>query len=114
MAFTFTAGTFDPVNGILTYGATTDASSAAGSITPGFVPRKIVVTDTTTPNKYEWNDRMASPFMVKTAAAGTLTSTATNAITVTGPASSPATAPTVTLGTAVHTNSCTYVIELYR
>lgn len=114
MAFTFTAGTLDAVNGIQTYGATTDASSAAGSVTLGFVPRKVEVFDITNANKYEWNDQMAAASMFKTVTAGTFTYASTNGITVASLASTPASAPVLTLGTGLHTNSSTYKIVLYR
>lgn len=114
MAFTFTAGTLDAVSGIQTYAATTDASSAAGSVTLGFVPRKVEVFDITNANKYEWNDQMAAASMFKTVTAGTFTYASSNGITVTGPSSATAAAPTLTLGTGLHTNSSTYKIVLYR
>ena len=114
MAFTFTAGTLDAVNGIQTYSATTDASSAAGSVTLGFVPRKVEVLDITNANKYEWNDQMAAASMFKTVTAGTFTYVSSNGITVAGPSSATASQPTVTLGTGLHTNSSTYKILFYR
>ena len=114
MAFTFTAGTTDAVSGIVTYKATTDTSSAASSVTLGFVPRKVEVLDSTNANKYEWNDQMAAASMFKTVTAGTFTYVSSNGITVSGPNSTTAAQPTLTLGTGLHTNSSTYTLVLYR
>ena len=114
MAFTFTAGTTDAVSGIVTYKATTDTSSAASSVTLGFVPRKVEVLDSTNANKYEWNDQMAAASMFKTVTAGTFTYVSSAGITVTGPNSATAAQPTLTLGTGLHTNSSTYTLVLYR
>lgn len=114
MAFTFTAGTYDPQSGIQTYGATTDTSSAASSVTLGFKPQKVEVLDITNANKYEWNDQMAAASMFKTVTAGTFTYASSNGITVTAPDSATATAFTLTLGTGVHTNSSTYKIVIYK
>jgi hypothetical protein len=114
MAFTFTAGTMDPISGLQTYGATTDASSAAGSVTLGFKPRKVEVWDITNANRYDWNDQMAAASMFKIVTAGTFTYASSNGITVTGPDSATPTAFTLTLGTGIHTNSSTYKIVIFR
>lgn len=106
MAMTFTAGTVDPVSGIVTYKITTDASSAAGTLAPGFNPRKVEILDSTNANRYEWNDQMAAASMFKTVTAGPFTYVSSNGITVAS--------GTLTVGTGVHTNSSTYTMVLYR
>lgn len=113
MAWTFTAGTNDPVSGVFTYSATTDATSAAGTVNPGFVPRKVEVLDITNANKYEWNDQMADASLVKTVTAGTFTYATANGFTPVRPTGGSNVAG-ITFGTAVHTNSSTYKIVLYR
>lgn len=117
MAFTFTAGTFDPINGIQTYGATTDATSAAGTLTLGFVPRKIDVYDITNANLFHWNDQFPDASVFKTAAGGTTTTTyaTANGFTPVKPVTGASGAQGgITLGTAIHTNSSTYKIVAYR
>ena len=112
MAFTFSGQTLSsPVQGgVFTASATTDTSSAAGSIVVPFAPSVIQVFDQTNANKYEWNNQMAAASMQKTVTAGTFTYVAAAGITVTGPTSATAVAFTVTLGTALHTNTSTYRI----
>lgn len=111
MAFTFTGQTQSfPVAGAYTLSATTDTSSAAGSVTLPFSPSAVQIFDQTNANKYEWNNQMPAASMQKTVTAGTFTYVSANGVTVTGPASSPAAAFTLTLGTGIHTNSSTYRI----
>lgn len=113
MAFTFTGQTQSYVNGAYTASATTNTSSAAGSLTVPFAPSAIEIYDETNANCYTWNNQMAAASMFKTVTAGTFTYASSNGITVTGPTSSPAAAFTVTLGTGIHTNSSTYRIICY-
>lgn len=113
MAFTFTGQTQSYVNGAFTVSATTDASSAAGSVVVPFSPSKVEILDSTNANKYEWNNQMPAASIFKTVTAGTFTYATANGVTVTGPTSSPASAFTLTLGTAIHTNSSTYRIVCY-
>lgn len=114
MAFTFTGQTQSAaVGGAFTASATTDTSSAAGSIVVPFSPSSIEVYDTTNANAYLWNNQMPAASVLKTVTAGTFTYATTNGITVTGPTSSPAVGFTVTLGTGLHTNSSTYRIVCY-
>lgn len=112
MAFTFTLVENDPVAGVAFYTATTDTSSAAGSITPGFSPNSVYVYQLTTPITYRWTRGMTAAHMNKIIANGTQTEETTNGITVTSAGGS--TTPTVTLGTGCHTNSASFVIELRR
>lgn len=112
MAFTVTAGVNDPVNGFASFTATTDTSSAAVTISPGFEPSEVTVYNTTTPITYRWAKGMAAGTMDKIIAAGTHTNEGSNGITVVGAGT--ATGPTVTLGTGCHTNSASFVIFLRR
>lgn len=113
MAFSFTLAKSPAVAGAgpTIYTATTDTSSAAGTINPGFTPTRVVVYDRTNVTRYEWNAGMANDSMYKTVTAGTYTRVTSNAITPVL-ASSGSTAG-VTLGTGIHTNSSTYEIELW-
>lgn len=112
MAFTFTSVLNDPVNGVAYYTATTDTSSAAGSISPGFEPTVVNVYQITTPITYRWAKGMTAAHMNKVIANGTQTHETSNGITVVGPGGTAA--PSVTLGTGCHTNSASFVIELRR
>ena len=108
MAFTFTKVAYDPAGKKAIYTATTDTSSAAGTLNPGFTPNRVVILDSTNANRYEWNAGMADASLFKTVTAGTFTYVSSNGIT---PAASTA-QQGVTIGTAVHTNSSTYSIVL--
>jgi hypothetical protein len=128
MAFTFsdfstavgTGGTAyqldDPVTGLLSLSATTDASSAAGTFYIGFKPRYIQVFQQTTPASYEYYDGMTAAYMKKTIANGTMTTETTNGITVAATTSATAgNGPyAITLGTGVHTNSATFRILCFK
>lgn len=114
MAFTFTLVSINQMAGVgspAIYTATTDTSSAAGTINCGFVPRVVEVRDQTNANLYTWNAGMPAASVNKTVTAGTYTYAAANGITKVDP-STGATAG-VTLGTALHTNSSSYVILLW-
>jgi len=124
MAFTFSTTTVgtgtldagylvdDPVTGLLTLSALTDASSAAGTFFIGFKPRVIEIWDQTNANTYTWLDGMKNDYVFKHAAAGTLTVSTANGISVlaesTGTVGNGPWA--VRVGTGVHTNSSTYRI----
>jgi len=106
----------DPVTGIYTTSATTDASSAAGTLSLPFKPRLITVLDQTNANRYEWIDGMSAGYMFKTVTAGTFTVVTTNGITVaaTANATSGAGPFDVTFGTGLHTNSSTFRFVFYK
>jgi len=106
----------DPITGIFTTSATTDASSAAGTISVPFKPRLITVIDQTNVNRYEWVDGMTNAYAFKTVTAGTFTLLAANGITVAATANATAGAGPwdVTLGTGLHTNSSTYRLIFYK
>ena len=108
MAFTFTKVGYDPQAKQAIYTATTDTSSAAGTLNPGFTPTQVTIWDSTNANKYEWNAGMADASMFKTVTAGTFTYASSNGIT---PISTTA-QQGVTIGTGVHTNSSSYTIVL--
>ncbi len=110
MAFTFTTGVVEPSTGTAFFTATTDTSSAAGTINPGFEPVEVLCINTTTPVTHRWVKGMAAGTANKVVAAGTQTTVSSNGITITGPNSATPVLPTVTLGTDCHTNSASYVI----
>lgn len=114
MAFTITTGVVEPSTGTAFYTATTDTSSAAGTLSPGFEPVEVTVINTTTPVTHKWIKGMAAGTANKVVAAGTQTTVASNGITVAGPNSATPVAPLVTLGTDLHVNSASYVIILRR
>ena len=128
MAFTFsTFGTAvgtnttgytqdDPINGILTLSATTDASSAAGTFSCPFRPRLITVFDQTNTNRYEWVDGMTAAYVFKTITAGTFTVVTSAGITIvpTTNATAGSGPYDVTLGTGLHTNSSTFRVVCYK
>ena len=114
MAFTFVAVTNDPVTGLQTLTASTDTSSAAGSFTLGFKPRRITVYQKTTPAEYGWFEGMTAAHMKKTIAAGTMTQETSNGITVAATTALTGGPWVVTLGTGLHTNSAAYHIVCER
>lgn len=116
MAFTFTQTADDPVSGLLTYTATTNTASAAGTFYVGFKPRKIEIFQATTPAYYEYCEDMTAAYMMKVTAAGTMTTETANGITVAATTSATVgNGPyAVTFGTGLHTNSATFYITLYK
>lgn len=108
MAWTFTKVSYDHAARRAIYTATTNTSSAAGTISCGFVPDTVDVYDSTNASHFHWNKGIADAKCFKHVTAGTLSFEASNGIT---PVSTTA-AQGVTLGTALHTNSSTYSIVL--
>ncbi len=108
MAFTFTKVGYDPQAKTAVYTATTNTSSAAGTLNPGFTPTTVDIWDSTNAIHFHWNAGMADASMFKTVTAGTFTYVSSNGIT---PISTTA-QQGVTIGTGVHTNSSSYTIVL--
>ena len=106
MAFTFTKVGYDPQAKLAVYTATTNTSSAAGTLNPGFTPTTVDIWDSTNAIHFHWNAGMADASMFKTDTVVAYASS--NGIT---PISSTA-QQGVTIGTGVHTNSSTYSIVL--
>lgn len=110
MAFTFSQQLRQDHNGCFTAKATTDGSSAAGSLSVPFAPSVVQVRDSTNAISYHWDNQMAAASVFKQAAVTTLSYSSSNGVTVLAPSDASPSAFTVTLGTGLHSNSSTYSI----